>query len=36
MIGAAGRVYMSGSTEDVLRARDEIERVLAAVEGRQQ
>jgi hypothetical protein len=36
MIGAAGRVYMSGSTEEVLRARDEIERVLAAVEGRQQ
>ena len=36
MIGAAGRVYMSGSTEDVLRARDEIERVLAAVEGRKQ
>jgi hypothetical protein len=36
MIGAAGRVYMSGSTEDVLRARDAIERVLAAVEGRQQ
>ena len=35
MIGAAGRVYMSGSTEDVLRARDEIERVLAGVEGRQ-
>ena len=36
MIGAAGRVYMSGSTEDVLRARDAIERMLAAVEGRQQ
>jgi hypothetical protein len=36
MIGAAGRVYMSGSTEDVLRARDAIEGVLAAVEGRQQ
>ena len=36
MIGAAGRVYMSGSTDEVLRARDEIERVLAAVEGRQQ
>jgi hypothetical protein len=36
MIGAAGRVYMSGSTEEVLRARDAIERVLAAVEGRQQ
>ena len=34
MIGAAGRVYMSGATEDVLRARDEITRVLAEVEGR--
>ncbi len=36
MIGAAGRVYMSGSTEDVLRARDEITRVLGEVEGRTQ
>jgi len=36
MIGAAGRVYMSGSTKEVLRARDAIEQVLAAVEGRQQ
>ena len=34
MIGAAGRVYMSGTTEDVLLARDEITRVLAEVEGR--
>jgi hypothetical protein len=34
MIGAAGRVYMSGSTTDVLRARDEITRVLREVEGR--
>jgi hypothetical protein len=34
MIGAAGRVYMSGSTDAVLRARDEITRVLEAVEGR--
>jgi hypothetical protein len=34
MIGAAGRVYMSGSTPDVLRARDEITRVLQEVEGR--
>lgn len=34
MIGAAGRVYMSGSTSDVLRARDEITRVLAGIEGR--
>jgi hypothetical protein len=36
MIGAAGRVYMAGSTEDVLRARDEITRVLREVEGREQ
>lgn len=36
MIGAAGRVYMSGSTEEVLRARDAIEKVLAGVEGREQ
>lgn len=34
MIGAAGRVYMSGATADILRARDEITRVLEAVEGR--
>ncbi|MBA2532236.1 MAG: microcompartment protein [Nocardioidaceae bacterium] len=34
MIGAAGRVYMSGTTEDVLLARDEITRVLGEVEGR--
>jgi hypothetical protein len=36
MIGAAGRVYMSGSTEEVLRARDAIIGVLEAVEGREQ
>lgn len=36
MIGAAGRVYMAGSTEDVLRARDEITRVLHGMEGRDQ
>lgn len=35
MIGAAGRVYMSGSTSDVLRARDEITRVLGEVQGRE-
>lgn len=35
MIGAAGRVYMSGWTPDVLRARDEITRVLAEVQGRE-
>ena len=36
MIGAAGRVYMSGSTADVVKARDEITRVLQEVEGREQ
>ena len=35
MIGAAGRVYMAGSTADVLRARDEITRVLGEVRGRE-
>lgn len=35
MIGAAGRVYMAGTTADVLRARDEITRVLTEVEGRE-
>ena len=34
MIGAAGRVYMSGTTAEVLLARDEITRVLGEVEGR--
>lgn len=36
MIGAAGRVYMSGSTDEVLRARDAIEQVLDGIEGRTQ
>ena len=36
MIGAAGRLYMAGSTQDVLRARDEIARVLGEVQGREQ
>ncbi|MGZ5404893.1 MAG: hypothetical protein ACXWDL_09615 [Nocardioides sp.] len=36
MIGAAGRIYMSGSTEEVLRARHAIEQVLAGIEGRDQ
>ncbi len=36
MIGAAGRIYLSGSTADVLRARDEILRVLGEVQGRAQ
>lgn len=34
MIGAAGRVYLAGSTEDVRRAREEIAGVLRDVEGR--
>jgi len=34
MIGAAGRVYMSGTTAEVVLARDEITRVLGEVEGR--
>jgi hypothetical protein len=34
MIGAAGRLYMSGSTGDVERGLAEIERVLAGIEGR--
>jgi hypothetical protein len=34
MIGAAGRVYLAGSTDDILVARDEITRVLGELEGR--
>ena len=34
MIGAAGRLYMSGKTTDVKRGLAEIERVLAGIEGR--
>ncbi len=34
MIGAAGRVYVSGTREGVEAARDAITRVLSAVEGR--
>jgi hypothetical protein len=34
MIGAAGRVYLAGSTEQVVVARDEITRVLGEIEGR--
>jgi hypothetical protein len=34
MIGAAGRLYMSGATADVERGLAEIERVLAGIEGR--
>jgi len=35
MIGAAGRVYMSGKSTDVERGLAEIERVLATIEGRE-
>ncbi len=35
MIGAAGRVYMSGKNADVERGLAEIERVLASIEGRE-
>ena len=35
MIGAAGRVYLSGPTASIMTARDEIARVLAAVQGRE-
>lgn len=36
MIGAAGRIYLSGSTEDVTTAQDRITEVLDAIEGREQ
>lgn len=35
MIGAAGRLYLSGSTADVTRARDRITEVLQEVDGRE-
>ena len=35
MIGAAGRVYMSGKMADVERGLAEIERVLASIDGRE-
>jgi hypothetical protein len=34
MIGASGRVFMSGKMEDAERARDRILETLAKVEGR--
>jgi hypothetical protein len=34
MIGAAGRVYLAGSTSDIVKAREQIVRVLEAVTGR--
>jgi hypothetical protein len=36
MIGAAGRVYMSGTTESVTKARDAITKVFDSVVGRDQ
>jgi hypothetical protein len=36
MIGAAGRVYIGGTSEGVLKARDAITRVLESIEGRGQ
>jgi hypothetical protein len=35
MIGAAGRVYIAGETSDIVLAREEIDRVLNAVAGRE-
>jgi hypothetical protein len=35
MIGAAGRIYLAGSTADVRRAQEEIARVLGEVQGRE-
>lgn len=35
MIGAAGRVYLAGSSPDIALARAETERVLAAITGRE-
>ena len=35
MIGAAGRIYLSGRTQDVLAARDRIETTLNSIGGRE-
>jgi hypothetical protein len=35
MIGAAGRIYLAGDSEDVLRARDAIATTLEAIKGRE-
>ena len=35
MIGAAGRVYLAGETADIVLARDEIERALEGIAGRE-
>lgn len=34
MMGASGRIFMSGSTDDMIRARDTITKTLEAIEGR--
>jgi hypothetical protein len=34
MIGAAGRIFISGATPDVTAARDRITQVLESIEGR--
>lgn len=36
MIGASGRLYLSGTTADVQRAQKAIEQVLSGIEGREQ
>jgi hypothetical protein len=36
MIGASGRLYIAGTSAGVGRAREEIERLLAGIEGREQ
>ncbi len=35
MIGVAGRIYLSGQTQDVLVAQEQIAAVLGSVEGRE-
>jgi hypothetical protein len=35
MIGAAGRLYLAGELPDIAAAREEIERVVASVTGRE-
>ena len=35
MIGAAGRIYLAGDSDDVVRARDAIAATLEAIEGRE-
>ncbi|MEM7124624.1 MAG: microcompartment protein [Pseudomonadota bacterium] len=34
MMGASGRIFMSGTTDDMIRARDTITQTLEAIEGR--